>query len=136
MTITLFHGTLGFLAVALLAIGAATVLTAIENWLRKRFTLDLHPLWHIIPGRLKVHLRWDRPGATVRFGDGREGCVFGVFDMDDSPCPIALVQRYDEDNDVSQQRPEWMELDALTAPPRRTLRETWRYLRSTGEDPS
>lgn len=129
MTITLFHGTLGFLAAALLAIGAVTILTAAENWLRDRLTLDLNPLWHVIPRRFAMHLRWDRPFAMVRLGDGREGCLLYLLEHDDAPGPIALVQPYDEDNDVNQQCPEWMPLDALMAAPRRSFRETWREIR-------
>lgn len=136
LTITLFHGSLGLVAAILLVVGAGAILSAIQNWLRDRFTLDLHLLWHVIPRRFRIHLRWDRPLAIVRLGDGREGCLLYLLEHDDAPCPIALVQPYDEDDGPATQCPEWMVLDALTAVPRRTLRETWRYLRSTGEGPS
>jgi hypothetical protein len=127
MTITLFHGSLGLVAAILLVVGAGAILTAIQNWLRDRFTLDLHPLWHVIPRRFKVHLRWDRRGAYVTFQDGREGVLLEVFGSDDSPYPMAVVQSQE---DEAQGPAEWVPLSAPTAVPARSFREFVRYLRN------
>ncbi len=131
MTIHL-HGILAGLAVILLAIGAAAILTGIDNWLRARFTVDTRPLWHVIPRRFSVHRRWDRCGGHVRLADGREGAILGTFDMDDSPGPIALVQPWDENDDPHNQCPDWVPLGTLTPLPSLTLRELWHELRGPG----
>lgn len=153
MTVALFHGTRGLLAAGLLVIGACTILTAAENWLRDRFTLHLNPYrihllgsrrvlkgsldWdlHIsIPRRFCVHLRWDRAGGHVRLDDGREGFILYVLEHDDAPYPIVLVQPYDANNDPDLQCPEWISLPTLSPLPRRTLRDTWREIRGTGNE--
>jgi len=127
MTIHL-HGILGALAVILLAIGAAAILSGIQNWLCDRFTVDSRPLWHVIPRRFSVHRRWDRPGGYVTLKDGRDGVLLDTFSTDDSPYPIALVQPQE---DEAQGPAEWVPLSTLTAAPSPSLRELWRELRGT-----
>lgn len=116
--------------VCLLAIlGGMNILTGIESWLLERIKIDLRPLWHVIPRRFKLSVRWDRPGAMVTLGDGREGSIVYLLEHDDAPCPIVLVQPYDDNDDPDLQRPEWLPLTSLSPAHRRPLAETLRAMR-------
>lgn len=106
MTFTV-HGTPGVIVFLLALLGAATIVTGIENWLHERIRLDLNPLWHVIPRRFKIRLRWDRPGATVEFGAGRQGHILAVYEADDVD-QVLLVQPWAPDGDAYDGGPEWV----------------------------
>lgn len=113
----------------LLAIlGAMHILTGIETWLNERIRLDLNPLWHVIPRRFKVSLRWDRPGAVVDFGSGRQGVILSVTEADDAD-QILLVQPCTAELDENDGDPEWVTVTELSPLPGHSFRETLRAMR-------
>lgn len=117
--------------VFLLAIlGAATILTGIESWVLERIKIDLHPLWHVIPRRFKVSVRWDRPGQVFEFDEGRQGVILAVHRADDVD-QVLLVQPCTADLDEDEGDPEWVacssvdgEWKSLTNPLRVTETES------------
>ena len=132
ITVTLFESRLGALVGYLALFGAASIMSGIEAWLRRRFTLDLNPLalftysrpgllWRdfslCVPRRFRVHRRWDRSGAIVVMDDGREATVLLVADSDDAPGAgaMALVQPYEEySEDDYPVPPVWIGHDRLS----------------------
>jgi len=129
MTYTL-HGIPGLIVFLLAILAAVEILVDVETWVEERISIDLNPLWHFIPRRFKVRVRWDRPGATVRMDDGREGSVLIVEEGVDDALPIALVQPFDEDDTADQLYPEWHISASLTPVPRPSIREMLHALRS------
>ena len=128
MTIHL-HGIPAVITILLAALGAMNIYDGIGKRLAERISLDLHPLWHVIPRRFKVSIRWDRPGAMVMLRGGHEGRILYLLEHDDAECPIVLVQPYDENDDQDLQRPAWYTLTSLAPAPRRPLAETLRAMR-------
>ena len=88
-TITLFHGPAGWAFAILALIGAAGILTAIEDWLSDRFTL-------------RLRRRWDRPGAPVVLDDGRTGYIVSIHVDDAAEGRMYVVLPADES------APEWV----------------------------
>jgi hypothetical protein len=131
MTIHL-HGTPAWIVTLLAILGAMHILDGIGNWLHERISLDLHPLWHVIPRRFRLAIRWDRPGAPVALAGGREGVILYLLEHDDAPTPVALVQPCDEDTDAGPA--EWLPLTALSPLPGHSLRETVRALRGREDE--
>jgi len=124
MTYTI-HGDPALIVFLLAILGAATILTSIQNWVSERISLDLHPLWHVIPRRFKVSVRWDRPHALVGMDDGREAVIVLIHagESDQDPL-IALVQPQEECVPA-----EWALLSSLSPLPGHSFRETWRAMR-------
>jgi hypothetical protein len=118
------HGTPG-LIVFLAILGGATILTGAQNWLAERITIDLRPLWHVIPRRFKIRMRWDRPGALVDTDDGRLGAILYVLEHDDAPCPVALVQLYGDGDEAGFPHSEWFITASLSPAPSKSFSETW-----------
>lgn len=87
MTVTLFHGYLGWAAGFLAILGAATIIEAWWSWLTERYTRGC-------PGLLTR--RWDAPGARVTLPDGRGGWVLEVH-YGGSAGDMATVRTYDGD---------------------------------------
>ena len=134
ITVSLFHGDAGWIVGALALWGGIRIVTAVQDWVTDRYAFDFNwlrvaigpsgrkigsgwfgwDLWIGVPRRLKVHRRWDRPGAMVGLGDGREGAVlWTAIDLDAGG--IAIVQPY---VDELQQQPEWVPLERLSPLPR------------------
>lgn len=111
MSITL-HGDTGLIVALLAILGAAWMLTGIENWVLERIKIDLNPLWHVIPRRFKVRRRWDRPGAVVEFGNGRHGFILSVCEADDVD-QVLLIQPCTADLDEDDGDPEWVACSAV-----------------------
>jgi hypothetical protein len=111
MNIT-FHGLTGVLAAFLACAGVATVACGIWDSLAARFRADLR--------HLRVHRRWDRPGAHVTFGGGRRGIVSDVV-SDKNAGGMAIICPYDGDG---QEMPaEWVSLGDLAPLPHPAVTE-------------
>jgi uncharacterized protein YigA (DUF484 family) len=95
------------LTLALLACaGLADIVSSIAAGLAKRFRVDVR--------HLRVHRRWDRPGAHVTFQGGRRAVVSEViFDTDAGG--IVIIQPYHEEGEFFQ--PEWVSLGDLSPLP-------------------
>jgi hypothetical protein len=107
ITITIVPLTVPGLMLGLLAwIGLAAVLGGIASWLAERFRADVR--------HLRVHRRWDRPGAHVTFQGGRRARVCEVF-FDSEAGGMAIVQPYHGEDDLFQ--PEWVPLGDLSPLP-------------------
>jgi hypothetical protein len=108
MTVTLFHGLMGWAIGTLAIFGGAVILTSAQNWLYERVEVSLR--------HAAIRVRWDRPGALVDMGDGRQGAIMNVF-YRDGGCGaprMALIQPYEDEC----QRPcEWIPLDHVTPLP-------------------
>jgi hypothetical protein len=126
MTYTL-HGDPAIIVVLLAILGAMHILDGLGNWVLERISIDLHPLWHVIPRRFKVSVRWDRPHAMVTLPDGSEAVILYVQEHDDAPYSVALVQPCDEDEDLGPAI--WVPVGSLSSLPGHSLRETWRAMR-------
>jgi len=101
------------LILALLACGGiADVICGIGEWLADRFRADLR--------HLRIHRRWDRPGAHVTFEGGRRAVVSEVF-FDKDAGGMAIVQPYHDAGEYFQ--PEWVPLGALAPLPRSAATE-------------
>ena len=107
MTITLFHGLLGFAAALLLCFGAVSLADVFWEWLSDRFTVAWSPL--------RVHRRWDRPGAMALTDDGREVAILHLV-RDKDAGDMACIQSYDED-EQELWPPEWVSPASLSPPP-------------------
>ena len=104
------------------------IFDGIGAWVAERIRLDLNPLWHVIPRRFKISVRWDRPGAPVQLPSGFDGVILAVFETDDQPCPVALVQAFDEDcQNVGSAG--WLPVSSLAPVPGSSFRETWHAMR-------
>ena len=101
------HGDPAIIVFLLAILGAATILSGIQNWVSERISLDLHPLWHVIPRRFKIRLRWDRPGAAFEFDGGRQGVILGAFHADDVD-QVLLIQPRAADLAEADGPPEWV----------------------------
>lgn len=75
ITVTLFHGGLGWAAGILAIAGAGTIFDSFLSWLTERYSF----VFPFILAR-----RWDRPGARVRLPDGRAGWVIEVHEGGDA----------------------------------------------------
>jgi hypothetical protein len=102
MTVTL-HGPLGLIVAFLACAGASTILCGIWDWLADRFRADLR--------HVRIHRRWDRPGAHVTFQGGRRAIVSEVF-FDRLAGGMAIVCPYHDEGDCFQ--PEWVSLGDLS----------------------
>ena len=94
MTITLFHGNAGWLVAFLALLGAAGILTAIQDWLSDRLQVTFRPP--------RMHCRWDRPRALVTLDDGRTGCIASIHVDDAAEGRMYVVLPDDES------APEWV----------------------------
>lgn len=101
MNITI-HGIAGLIVAFLACGGAGTIGGGIWDWLAGRFRADLR--------HLRVHRRWDRPGAHVTFQGGRRARVSEVF-FDSEAGGMAIVQPYHDEGGFFQ--PEWVRLGDL-----------------------
>jgi hypothetical protein len=101
MNITI-HGISGLAAAFLACIGMGTVASGIWDWLAGRFRADVR--------HLRVHRRWDRPGAYVTFQGGRRARVCEVF-FDSEAGGMAIVQPCHGPDEFFQ--PEWVSLGDL-----------------------
>ena len=129
MNITLY-GLAGWALVVLAVIGATRTLGAVCDWLAGRFHLDLNlrkfrtagvrafgkgeatwDLWIGIPRTFKVHRRWDRPGALVDMGGGRQGYILAVHTDPDTDGAMAVIQPAADDEYTGE--PEWVPLAAV-----------------------
>lgn len=102
MTITI-HGTIGLIVAFLACAGVATIGCGIWDWLADRLRADVR--------HLRLHRRWDRPGAHVTFQGGRRAIVSEVF-TDRQAGGMAIVHPYHGDGQLFQ--PEWVRLGDLS----------------------
>jgi hypothetical protein len=137
VTVTLFHGNAGWFIGILAAWGAIKVCAAAQDWLAARFAIDFNwlrvaigpsgrkigsgwfgwDLWIGVPRCLKIHRRWDRPGAMVNLAGGQLATVLWVT-IDPDAGGMAIVQPYDCSTEQAQQ-PEWVPLGSLSPLPSR-----------------
>lgn len=126
---------MNYLVLVLTLVGATTLISKAETWLRDRFDLDCNPLLvfpasgHIgwlgfsweglsigIPRRFRITRRWDRPGALVNMADGRYGRILTVCTHPDTPGAVAAVQPESNDPDEDG-TPLWVAWESLTPVP-------------------
>jgi hypothetical protein len=100
------HGITGLIVAFLGCAGIASFGCGVWDWLADRFRADLR--------HLRVHRRWDRPGAHVTFQGGRCGIVSEVY-LDSAAGGMAIVRPYDGDGHLFQA--EWVRLGDLSPIP-------------------
>lgn len=114
VTVTLFHGTAGWVIALLAVTGISHFLVQIQDWLTDRIqvTVSRHrPL-------LTIRRRWDRPGARVYMGDGRHARISEVY-RDRRAGGMAFVFLDGDDYEP----PEWAPVSSLSPRGRETSAE-------------
>ena len=105
VTVNLLGSPLGWLAAALILIGASEVFAAAGSFVASRLHLSLRSP--------HVRVRWDRRGALVDMGGGRLGTIMDIYSLDCDPEAPRMAAVHPDDEDW-QGPCEWVPLAGLS----------------------